>query len=260
MDHDIKSFLQDHPDVNRRLLVSPAQLKHLEPHAWFQVSDVASGVAFLHARDIVHGDLKGVCLLPALLTYEILQRATISDFGLSSVTDPKILHWPSQSTVGSKGGSVRWQAPELFDINDDLVHNSKATDIYALACVAYEIFTGKLPFYELGKLDATVMFQVVDGARPSKPSALSPAWWPLRLTKHLWILLESCWLCDPHGRPSIETIVAHPAFKEADARPLADADDISSTQFRYSVTGLANLPSNDTFVDWLADLGEVCAV
>ncbi|KAG6917141.1 hypothetical protein DXG01_003731 [Tephrocybe rancida] len=79
-----------------------------------------------------------------------LQRATISDFGLSAVTDPKILHWPSQSTVGSKGGSVRWQAPELFDINDDLVHNSKATDIYALACVAYEV---EYRFYKISKDD-----------------------------------------------------------------------------------------------------------
>lgn len=35
---------------------------------------------------------------------------------------------------------MRWQAPELFDVNnDEAVHNSKASDIYAWSCVCYEV-------------------------------------------------------------------------------------------------------------------------
>ncbi|KAG6917745.1 hypothetical protein DXG01_001283 [Tephrocybe rancida] len=42
---DISRFLTEHPNVTRPLLVL----------------DVASGIAYLHEKDIVHGDLKGVC-------------------------------------------------------------------------------------------------------------------------------------------------------------------------------------------------------
>lgn len=64
----------------------------------------------------------------------------MADFGLSSVTDSQILNLASHSSAASKGGSVRWQAPELFDVEEDiLVHNSKASDVYALSCVFYEV-------------------------------------------------------------------------------------------------------------------------
>jgi serine/threonine protein kinase len=67
-------------------------------------------------------------------------RAVLADFGLSAVTDPQILKWTSQSSAASKGGTIRWQAPELFGTDtDELVHNSKPSDIYALACILYEV-------------------------------------------------------------------------------------------------------------------------
>lgn len=59
------------------------------------------------------------------------------------MTDPQILKWTSQSSAASKGGSIRWQAPELFGAdNDEVVPNSKESDIYAWSCVCYEVFRG----------------------------------------------------------------------------------------------------------------------
>lgn len=67
-------------------------------------------------------------------------RAQLADFGLSSVTDPTILRWTSHSSAVSQGGSTRWQAPELFEPEgEDLIPNSKGSDIYAWACVCYEV-------------------------------------------------------------------------------------------------------------------------
>ena len=65
------------------------------------------------------------------------QRARVADFGLSAVDDPQIRYWTSQTAVGSKGGTARWQAPELN--GDVVVHNSKGSDIYAWSCVCYEV-------------------------------------------------------------------------------------------------------------------------
>jgi hypothetical protein len=66
-------------------------------------------------------------------------RACIADFGLSSVTDTGVAYWTSHS-VGSKGGTTRWQAPELNDPeNDHSVPNTKESDVYAWSCVCYEV-------------------------------------------------------------------------------------------------------------------------
>lgn len=56
------------------------------------------------------------------------------------MTDPQILKWTSQSSAASKGGTIRWQAPELFGTEtDEIVNNTKASDVYALACILYEV-------------------------------------------------------------------------------------------------------------------------
>lgn len=56
------------------------------------------------------------------------------------MTDAQIVKWTAESTVASKGGSVRWQAPELLDFHEDtVIHNSKASDVYAMSCVFYEV-------------------------------------------------------------------------------------------------------------------------
>ncbi|KAG6842644.1 hypothetical protein H0H93_003986, partial [Arthromyces matolae] len=62
-------------------------------------------------------------------------RACLGDFGLSSVYDPKVLRWTSQSSMASKGGTTRWKAPELVRSEDTVkkAYNSKASDVYAWA-------------------------------------------------------------------------------------------------------------------------------
>jgi serine/threonine protein kinase len=43
-----------------------------------------------------------------------------------------------KNTTVKSGGTVRWQAPELFD-PDSSQQNSMATDIYSFGCVCYEV-------------------------------------------------------------------------------------------------------------------------
>lgn len=34
---------------------------------------------------------------------------------------------------------MRWQAPELLNVDDEFTPNSNKSDVYALACVYYEV-------------------------------------------------------------------------------------------------------------------------
>ncbi|KAJ8080063.1 Rho guanine nucleotide exchange factor [Marasmius tenuissimus] len=156
------------------------------------VFDVASGLSHLHDMAIVHADLKGVNVLMTPSG-----RACIADFGLSRVADPEVLRITSSTSRAL--GSVRWLAPELLEAESI---STKDSDIYAFACVCYEIFTGGLvPFHEF-KHDAGVMLQLSLGNRPSRAATLS-----VLSNAILWNLMEACWQTARSARPDASTVV-----------------------------------------------------
>ncbi|KAG6840418.1 hypothetical protein C0991_006812 [Blastosporella zonata] len=182
----VSDFLLKQPKANRILLCS----------------DIAEGIGYLHDNDIIHGDLKGVNIL-----VDISHRAYLADFGLSAVEDPEILAWSRNSTA-SRGGTVRWQAPELFKIEtteqdsySGIPQNTKATDIYAFSCVCYEIFTGSIPFPLAS--DGQVMLKVMSGERPLLPSKSI-----LGFSDEFRTLIRACWGAEPMDRPSISDVRA----------------------------------------------------
>jgi serine/threonine protein kinase len=65
------------------------------------------------------------------------RRACIADFGLATAKDSKTIVASHHSTR-KMGGTMRWQAPELSN-PDETQYNTKASDIYAFACVCYEV-------------------------------------------------------------------------------------------------------------------------
>ncbi|KAG6807547.1 hypothetical protein H0H92_007132 [Tricholoma furcatifolium] len=197
---NIHSYFKKHQDSNRVRLAL----------------EVAQGLGYLHDHGIVHGDLKG----PNLLVDEF-ERICVGDFGLSSVSDKEILALTSFSSLSSQGGSVRWQAPEIFDPDDGMgeedeqenwssreqvTRNTMQSDIYAWACVAYEIFSGKIPFKEI-KNNTKVMIQVLRGRRPSRPSKAGRSWSVWGLTADIWSSMEECWHAEPAKRPTIGMII-----------------------------------------------------
>jgi len=66
------------------------------------------------------------------------RRACLADFGLATAQNSRSLLEASTATHRS-GGTLRWQAPELLDPDDEDGHNSFASDVYAYACVCYEV-------------------------------------------------------------------------------------------------------------------------
>ncbi|KAG6810292.1 hypothetical protein H0H93_015054, partial [Arthromyces matolae] len=225
---EVNEYLKHNPDANCILLCL----------------DTASGVEYLHQNDIVHGDLKGVNVL-----VDSSGRACLGDFGLSSVMDPEIIRWTSQSTIASKGGTTRWQAPELLEPEDvaEKVYNTKASDVYAWAGICYEIFTGQLPFFEFWNT-STVRKMIIQGDTPTRPSEDAPAWLKRGLNEHIWTLMMDCWRTQALERPDITMILSRlNENKLEDTRPTGDWEGRASMHFRNAQH---EDPSKDMLVFW----------
>ncbi|THU84155.1 kinase-like protein [Dendrothele bispora CBS 962.96] len=175
--------------------------------------DVSCGLSYLHKMKIVHGDLKGVNVF-----ITAARRAVIADFGLSHVADSELHKWASLSTSShSDKGTTRWLAPECLKggpIN-------YASDVYAFACVCYEIFTGLLPFHELK--DVAVMFKVIQGQRPDRPDNIVHRY----LSDSMWAIIQQCWSQEPKDRPEANVLPSRVMLANGKVIEPADNWDMS---------------------------------
>lgn len=105
--------------------------------------DVASGLDFLHSRNIIHRDIK-----PDNVLINQEGNFVITDFGVSSKMKSTLRRNSTRAMSGSDiAGTIGYMAPELFSRTPDAV---KATDIWALGATVYEMATGELPFFGQG--------------------------------------------------------------------------------------------------------------
>ncbi|KAH0580640.1 hypothetical protein H2248_002126 [Termitomyces sp. 'cryptogamus'] len=209
------------PDANNRLLLC---------------LDTAAGVEYLHKNDIVHGDLKGANVL-----VDSSGHAALADFGLASVTDSQILKWTTQSSVASKGGTVRWQAPELLASEDtsEKVYNTKASDVFAWGHVCYEIFTGTVPYHQ-HRNQTAVMLRIQRGDTPQRPDDTDPAWVRHGLTGEIWKLMRDCWAFHPSKRPNMSRVISRLKVENVvDFRLQGEWEDKVGMRFRNAQDGRA---------------------
>ncbi|KAF8999841.1 hypothetical protein BDQ17DRAFT_1360497 [Cyathus striatus] len=148
--------------------------------------EIAEGMAYLHARGILHGDLKASNVL---VDDDI--HCVISDFGQSELKSEVC----RISGMPLPGGTLRWQAPELLLGHGEL---TSAVDIYAYAISCIEVLSfGQLP-WPLSDDDAVRYLVLKEKSRPRIPAActLSP----------MQELIRKCWDSKPERRPSFAAI------------------------------------------------------
>ncbi len=111
----------------RERRLSPVRVAHI-------VSQAAAALGALHARGVVHRDVKTDNLF-----VESDGRVKLLDFGLAIFTDRRFGKRVTEDDVFN--GTPQFMPPEVFDGEP-----TPAWDVYGLATIAFELLAGVVPF------------------------------------------------------------------------------------------------------------------
>ncbi len=124
------------------------------------VSGMANALAYAHQRGFVHCDLK-----PANVFLTDRGAVKVIDFGIARVFQkPEEDNEATVFDAGSLGGlTPAYASPEMLEHREP----DPRDDIYALACITYELLTGRHPFDRMSATQARGI-----GMKPLRPKGL----------------------------------------------------------------------------------------
>ncbi len=146
------------------------------------IASVAAGLGALHRGGIVHRDVK-----PSNVMFREDGSAALTDLGLAKGAADTVLTRPGQLL-----GTLDYLAPELLRGGEA----TRASDIYALGCVAYECLAGGPPFADRSLLG--VGRAHLEDEPPEPPVSTD-------VSRVLLLALAK----DPAERPPTATMYAH---------------------------------------------------
>src|SRR5919205_3713566 len=173
-EHDGRPYIaMEHvPGGSLRPLVGQLSLSQISG----VLEGVLAGLAHAERHGVVHRDLKPENLL---VTGE--GRIKIADFGIAKAVDRTAVG-QSLTAAGMTIGTPRYMAPEQARAE----RVGPAADLYSLGVIAYELFTGRVPFGEADTPFAALLMQHISEPVPD-PLARNPdldpelAAWTLRM-------------------------------------------------------------------------------
>lgn len=194
-----------------------------EQQVWRVLHDVAAGLAYLHSKDIVHQDIK-----PDNILLDESGNYRITDFGIS--TKARTTLRKSMLGASTSGGTMAYMGPERFSAQPA---PTKASDIWSLGAMIYELITGDVPFGEIGGGMQKNGAEIPDIAQP-----ISPA---LTHVIHLMLARET-W-----DRPTADTLAtwaANPSLvKPAASAPSRPTQRQTNTSTSTSSTATTARPT-----------------
>ncbi|KAJ1302624.1 hypothetical protein OPQ81_002941 [Rhizoctonia solani] len=168
-------YLKQHPTINRHALCL----------------QVTEGVAYLHSRDMIHGDLKTGNILVSL---DGIPKLTDFDHSISSGFS---LQFSISTHKG--GGTLRWMAPELA-MNEE---KAKRTDVYALGMTFLEIITDSFPYSEC-QTETQVLMKL---CLKQLPKRSMDHFLENEQGNQMWGILTQCWDRVPTSRPTAHDVL-----------------------------------------------------
>jgi eukaryotic-like serine/threonine-protein kinase len=128
------------------------------------LNQICLGVSAIHAAGTLHRDLK-----PSNVLLDRDLRVRVSDLGLA-------VSFQHGATIKELVGTPGFIAPEIQFDRRDRGGATRQSDLYSLACIGYELLTGKAPFtaddtVSLAVLHATSAVPLPSRVRPELPQA-----------------------------------------------------------------------------------------
>mmetsp|Transcript_36161 Transcript_36161/g.47691 ORF Transcript_36161/g.47691 Transcript_36161/m.47691 type:complete len:1189 (+) Transcript_36161:175-3741(+) len=150
------------------------------------VTQVLTGLAYLHEQGVLHRDIKGANILTSKDG-----QVKLADFGVAMKTND-----PTDEV--DVVGTPYWMAPEIIEMSAP----TAACDVWSVGCVVLELLTGKPPYYDLAPM--TALFRIVQDDFPPLPDGISEA---------LRDFLMNTFKKEPFMRKSAVDLLEHPWLK-----------------------------------------------
>jgi serine/threonine protein kinase len=122
---------------------SPATISRA--FAWTMIQEVGAALAHAHSRNVAHGDLK-----PQNIMITKSGEVRLLDFGASSALPRQLSGADATHGISTTTLTPAYACCELLEGQ----HPDPRDDLYALACLSYELLSGKHPFERRRSLEA----------------------------------------------------------------------------------------------------------
>lgn len=133
------------------------------PYAWAIIREIGSGLAYAHARNVVHGDLK-----PQNIMITQSGEVRILDFGAPSICAEQSQEDRLRTQTALSSVRPAYASCEVLDGRSP----DPRDDIYAFACLSYELLSGEHPFQRRRSTEARLL-----GIVPRRPPGLRRRQW-----------------------------------------------------------------------------------
>ena len=157
------------------------------------MSQIASGVKYLHQYGIVHRDLKPDNIM--ITQQNDFGIVKIMDFGLSKIVS-------TQEKMVDGYGTLSYVAPEVLLRTP----YNKEVDIWSMGVILFYMLSGHLPFK--GAKEVVIAEKIVNNDLEFLDEE-----WEVR-SKKVKDLISSCLIKEPEDRISIDDFINHPWFKK----------------------------------------------